>query len=353
MDREVSIVLSVEKRNYRKVAQTWYGLTDEQMIGMDVHHNPAASDGGRNIPEHLFVYHNTLHAAVHKDDFVLWSRTGGALGAAAVHKERDELGRSLHSLRIHQVRDDLGRSVLGVKNAERLHAEKDELGRSVHGVRAAERMHAEKDEFGRSVAAIKGNTVTHSEKDDLGRSIHGLKASERLNAEKDESGKSINAVKGGVRGAEVIRKLGVGIFLKENQVKGGLATGPIPVWNNGEKQIKSWTRPGEGWVRGNIPHENSLKALKKNGELPWWTDGICEKRSHITPGDGWKPGRSPKPLTANFNYESARESGRKSMNQRYVDPDHLELGSKPAAVLVRMQKSRGYPHGRENRVRIL
>jgi hypothetical protein len=92
----------------------------------------------------------------------------------------------------------------------------------------------------------------------------------------------------------------VGVFLKENQVKGGLATGPIPVWNNGEKQIKSWTHPGEGWVRGNIPHKNSLLA----------------------------------------------------MSQRYEDPDHPELGQKAAPVLVRMQKSRGYPHGPENRVRI-
>jgi hypothetical protein len=156
----------------------------------------------------------------------------------------------------------------------------------------------------------------------------------------------------GALGAKRLKELGTGIHIKENQVKGGLIAGPIPVWNNGEYQIKSWYWPGEPWVRGNIPHANSLEALRKGGELPWWTDGISEKRSYETPGEGWTPGRSPKPLTLNFNYESSRKSGKKSMDQLYKDPDHLELGSKPAPVLVRMQKSRGYPHGPSNRVRV-
>jgi len=80
MKRELSIVLSREVKNYRKLAQRSLGLTDEQMEGMDVHHNPPRSQGGRNIPEHLFVLHSTLHAAVHDHDFVLWARKGGLLG---------------------------------------------------------------------------------------------------------------------------------------------------------------------------------------------------------------------------------------------------------------------------------
>jgi hypothetical protein len=47
-----------------------------------------------------------------------------------------------------------------------------------------------------------------------------------------------------------------------------------------------------------------------------------------------------------------KQNGKLSMGYKYVDPDHPELGAKPAPVLVRMQKSRGYPHGPENRVRI-
>jgi len=76
MKKEVSIVLSRERKNHRKLAQEWFGLTDEQMVGMDVHHNPPRHKGGRNIPEHLFVLHATLHAAVHGDDFTKWARKG-------------------------------------------------------------------------------------------------------------------------------------------------------------------------------------------------------------------------------------------------------------------------------------
>jgi hypothetical protein len=50
--------------------------------------------------------------------------------------------------------------------------------------------------------------------------------------------------------------------------------------------------------------------------------------------------------------EVKRENGVKTMAYKYVDPDHPELGLKPAPVLVRMQKSRGYPHGPDNRVRV-
>ena len=77
MKKEVSMVLSKEKVDYRKVAKEWMGLTDEQMEGMHVHHNPPQSQGGRNIPEHLYVYHPTLHAEVHGYDFMTWAKHTG------------------------------------------------------------------------------------------------------------------------------------------------------------------------------------------------------------------------------------------------------------------------------------
>ena len=106
-----------------------------------------------------------------------------------VHKEKDELGRSVHAVRsgraAHEEKDELGRSVHAVKRVERMlavtHAEKDELGRSVQGVKNAKRM-CEK---------------VHTKKDDLGRSVHGVKCAEKLHEEKDKDGKSINAVLGG------------------------------------------------------------------------------------------------------------------------------------------------------------
>lgn len=129
-------MLSAEKRNYRKVAQEWYGLTDEQMEGMDVHHNPPVHKGGRNVPEHLFVYHPTLHVAVHDLEFIKWARAASALA----HQEKDERGRSLVALKMLAVRnarkDERGKCTVSVENANKMHAEKDEQGRSLVAVRA-------------------------------------------------------------------------------------------------------------------------------------------------------------------------------------------------------------------------
>ena len=156
----------------------------------------------------------------------------------------------------------------------------------------------------------------------------------------------------GKKGAKRSKELGVGVHKKENQIKGGLITGPIPVWNNGSVQIKSWNCPGEEWSRGNIPHPNSIEAFKANGYLPWWTNGIVEKRANDSPGVGWEKKRLPRVSPANYDLESCMASGKKSMALKYTDPDHPELGLKAAPVLVRMQKSRGYPHQKENRVRV-
>jgi hypothetical protein len=38
--------------------------------------------------------------------------------------------------------------------------------------------------------------------------------------------------------------------------------------------------------------------------------------------------------------------------QKWMDPDHPELGYHNSGVLVRKQKALGYPHGKENRVRV-
>jgi hypothetical protein len=69
-----AIVLSPNYSNYRKVAQKHYGLTDEQMIEMDVHHNPPRCEGGRNIPEHLYVYHPATHKLIHDKQAINWAK---------------------------------------------------------------------------------------------------------------------------------------------------------------------------------------------------------------------------------------------------------------------------------------
>jgi hypothetical protein len=240
MNREVSIVLSQERHNYRKMAQEWYGLTDEQMVGMDVHHNPPTHIGGRNIPEHLFIYHTTLHVAVHESEFIEWARKGSAVA----HAEKTEEGKSLTAVKagigLHREKDELGRSINAVKGIKKLHEAKDRNGKSIQGLKNAERLHSKKNKEGKSVNAVKAGTNAHRKKDELGRSVEGIKAGERLNARKDDKGRSINAVKA---------------------------------------------------------------AVKANA-------------------------------------------------QRWMDPDHPDLGIKASGPLVTMQKARGYPHGPANRVRV-
>jgi hypothetical protein len=197
MDKEVSIVLSKESSNYRKLAQTWYGLTDEQMKDCDVHHNPRRSEGGRNIPEHLFVYHNTLHSAVHESEFVIWCREAGKKGGLRAHEERDEFGRSLHSRKIneglHQEKDEFGRSLHSLMMNEAKHKEKDKSGKSTEAVRIGKLAHKEKDEFGRSIHGVKTAESIHSERDEFGRSLHAI----RTHSKKDGLGRSVNAVEAG------------------------------------------------------------------------------------------------------------------------------------------------------------
>ena len=75
-----AIVLSPNKYNYRKVAQQHWGLTDEQMEGMQVHHFPPVNEGGRNVPEHLYVCSPQMHQkGWHNDEFyvIQASKTSG------------------------------------------------------------------------------------------------------------------------------------------------------------------------------------------------------------------------------------------------------------------------------------
>jgi hypothetical protein len=62
MNKSVSLTYFPPTRDYRKAAQLAWGLTDKQMNGMHVHHQPPRSEGGRNVPEHLYVCSPSIHA---------------------------------------------------------------------------------------------------------------------------------------------------------------------------------------------------------------------------------------------------------------------------------------------------
>lgn len=63
MDSNCSIVL-VPKGHYRAIAQQNWGLSNEQMKGMHVHHRIPRSKGGTDAPENLYVCSPSFHANV-------------------------------------------------------------------------------------------------------------------------------------------------------------------------------------------------------------------------------------------------------------------------------------------------
>lgn len=58
-----SLVL-LPRGDYRQIAQINWGLTDEQMKGMHVHHRIPRSQGGSNAPENLYVCSPWFHQEI-------------------------------------------------------------------------------------------------------------------------------------------------------------------------------------------------------------------------------------------------------------------------------------------------
>jgi hypothetical protein len=139
MDKNLSIVLSKETTEYRRVAQKHWNLTDEQMNGMHVHHEPPVAIGGRNIPEHLYVCSSSMHSnGWHKGyQFPKLGGEGGKL-SAIVRKRKAEERKNLSKIE---------RERLKVQKRERIKARKEKEGKNreyAQRVDAALREHEER-----------------------------------------------------------------------------------------------------------------------------------------------------------------------------------------------------------------
>lgn len=108
MKKSLSLVLC-DKRHYRKIAQESWGLTDEQMKGMHVHHRIPRSEGGTNDPSNLYVCSPWFHAHVwHGEDsyypMIEWAtengRKGGKVRAALGYRVSDETKAKMSETRL-------------------------------------------------------------------------------------------------------------------------------------------------------------------------------------------------------------------------------------------------------------
>jgi hypothetical protein len=93
-------IVRVDKRHYRKIAQENWGLTDEQMVGMHVHHRTPRSQGGTNDASNLYVCSAYYHAHVwhNGDQFTLWASVGGKSSNPTKTKKLVETGKRVGSL---------------------------------------------------------------------------------------------------------------------------------------------------------------------------------------------------------------------------------------------------------------
>lgn len=174
------------------------------------------------------------------------------------------------------------------KGGKASHAERDEFGRSVLGVRCAEKL------MERRV----GVTARTPEK----MSEDGKKSGKAAHKQKDERGRSFLAVA------------------------------------NAEKVHKDKDENGKS--------KHAVKMGRASAEAT-----TPEQKSENGRKGGRNGGR--KSRTTKENYSKAGKIGSASTNsQIWHDPDHPELGYHSAPTLASMQKRRGYPHGKENRVRV-
>lgn len=168
-----------------------------------------------------------------------------------------------------------------------------------------------------------GAKRAHAEKDENGKSRTAVKAGKSAHTNRDENGKSKTALKGIQTQKE--NRLG---FYSEDWRKGWYETEDFTLHQKKAAQVSGTNHRLRGTgVFARSPEEISADG-RKGG-----TSNAINKTGFCAPG-------------------VARKGGLAVSRQKWADPDHPELGVQMAGNLVRMQKRRNLPHGKENRVRV-
>lgn len=144
----------------------------------------------------------------------------------------------------------------------------------------------------------------HEEKLPDGRSAHGVYIANQSHKEKTEDGKSKHAVEMGKKGAAQTH-------LEKNEEGKSVHAVKVGLITMGPKDENG----------------KSIHAVRV-GNITFREGKGCHAPEH-------------------------KGKGAKTTNsQKWIDPDHPELGEHSAPTLVQMQKRRGYPHGKENRIKV-
>jgi hypothetical protein len=145
-----------------------------------------------------------------------------------------------------------------------------------------------------------GARKSHEEKDEFGRSVNAVRNAKTCHEEKDDLGRSVRAMK-----------------LNETLHK--------------EK---------DEFGRSVLGVKNAERLNKEKDDLGRSVQGVkAAERLHKEKDEF---GRSVQGV----------KNAERTHAQKWKDPDHPELGEHNPGPLALIQKARGYPHGKENRVRV-
>ncbi len=178
-------------------------------------------------------------------------------------------------------------------------------------------------------------------------------ASKKAFEEKDENGKSVNAVRAGRSCGKQHAENKTGVcglsleHIREAGRKGGLISGPLNVENRKGIHSPEWY-PNRSAVSKEVAKKNVEEKRGVHSD-EWKNSEECRKQ-YVLNGE-----RLAEKGVGIHTPESRRNAGilaaAVTNSQKWVDPDHPELGEHSAPTLSQMQRRRGYPHGKENRVR--
>jgi hypothetical protein len=189
------------------------------------------------------------------------------------------------------------------ENNQIIHKEKNHEGKSINAVNAgrlaAKKVFAKKNKEGKSEHAVRrghlGGTATHAQKDENGKSLHNKKLNERIHAKKTPDGKSV-----------LSQRIALQMHGIKNEEGKSIAAINLAKASHREKNEEG---------KSKLAVANGRKALQTLTE------------------------RDP-------------EFRRKIGLQRWMDPNHPELGFHNAGVLARLQKAHGYPSEKGTRVKV-